>query len=79
MLEKKDIYNALSGAFLQNFKFHLSNSRYPTSIASLSFAADGSVLAIASSYMYEDEEIPRDLPEDAIYIRYVSDQETKPK
>lgn len=53
--------------------------RYPTSIASLSFAADGSVLAIASSYMYEDEEITRDLPEDAVYIRQVSDQETKPK
>ena len=28
-------------------------NRYPTSIASLAFAGDGSVLAIASSYMYE--------------------------
>ena len=27
--------------------------RFPTSIASLSFSADGTVLAIASSYMYE--------------------------
>ena len=61
------------------FNFYLITIRYPTSIASLSFAADGSVLAIASSYMYEDEEVMRDLPEDAVYIRYVSDQETKPK
>jgi len=53
--------------------------RYPTSIASLSFSADGSVLAIASSYSYEHEKTPEELPEDAIYIRYVSDQETKPK
>ncbi|XP_023335521.1 mitotic checkpoint protein BUB3 [Eurytemora carolleeae] len=53
--------------------------RYPTSIASLSFANDGSVLAIASSYLYEHEDIPDNIPEDAIYIRYVSDQETKPK
>jgi len=53
--------------------------KYPTSIASLSFANDGTVLAIASSYLYEHEEIPEELPEDAVYIRYVSDQETKPK
>ena len=52
--------------------------RYPTSIASLSFSGDGSLLAIASSYMYEQDEM-EDQPEDAIYIRRVSDQETKPK
>ncbi|XP_046366229.1 mitotic checkpoint protein BUB3-like [Haliotis cracherodii] len=52
--------------------------RYPTSIASLSFSSDGSVLAIASSYMYEQDE-PDTLQEDDIYIRNVSDQETKPK
>lgn len=34
------------------FQFH----RYPTSIASLSFSNDGSLLAIASSYMYEEDE-----------------------
>ena len=33
------------------FQFH----RYPTSIASLSFSNDGSLLAIASSYMYEED------------------------
>ena len=32
---------------------HSLSHRYPTSIASLAFAGDGSVLAIASSYMYE--------------------------
>jgi cell cycle arrest protein BUB3 len=69
--------------------------RYPTSIASLSFANDGSVLAIASSYMYvmpcftmntsvptsryEHDNPPDNIPEDAVYIRFVSDQETKPK
>ena len=29
--------------------------------------------------MYEDENPPEKIPEDAIYIRNVSDQETKPK
>ena len=53
--------------------------QYPTSISSLSFSNDGSVLAIASSYMHEQENPPDNMPEDAIYIRHVSDQETKPK
>jgi cell cycle arrest protein BUB3 len=53
--------------------------KYPTSIAALSFSNDGSVLAIASSYMHEHEKAPDNMPEDAIFIRYVSDQETKPK
>ena len=44
-----------------------------------SFSNDGSTLAIACSYMYEDETPPEKIPEDAIYIRSVSDQETKPK
>ncbi|XP_038071025.1 mitotic checkpoint protein BUB3-like isoform X2 [Patiria miniata] len=51
--------------------------RYPTTISSLAFSKDGSVLAIASSYMFEEGE--QDHPEDAIYIRRVTDQETKPK
>ncbi|KAG1659361.1 Mitotic checkpoint protein BUB3 [Nymphon striatum] len=53
--------------------------RYPTSIASLCFSNDGGVLAIASSFMHETEEEPENIPEDAIYIRHVTDQETKPK
>ena len=51
---------------------------YPSSISALSFSQDGSTLAISSSYMYEDGPM-EDQPEDAIYIRMVSDQETKPK
>lgn len=52
--------------------------KYPTSISSLSFSPDGSLLAIASSYLHEWNDI-KDIPEDSIYIRKVSDQETKPK
>lgn len=52
--------------------------RYPTSISSLAFSHDGSTLAIASSYMYEFDEM-KEVPEDAVFIRNVTDQETKPK
>lgn len=52
--------------------------RYPSSIACLSFSHDGSVLAIASSYMYEQEDKEKPA-EDTIFIRHVTDQETKPK
>ncbi|KAK3529283.1 hypothetical protein QTP70_025733 [Hemibagrus guttatus] len=51
--------------------------RYPTSIASLAFSSDGSLLAIASSYMQEMGDISH--PADAIFIRQVTDAETKPK
>lgn len=54
--------------------------RYPTSIASLAFSSDGSMLAIASSYLFENGEPTADTAvEDAIYVRHVSDAETKPK
>ena len=43
------LYNLFS--FRYNKKRLCQFHRYPTSIASLSFANDGSVLAIASSYM----------------------------
>jgi len=39
---------------------------------------DGSVLAIASSYQFEEGELTN-MPEDSIFIRKVSDQEMKPK
>ncbi|XP_013772382.1 mitotic checkpoint protein BUB3-like [Limulus polyphemus] len=52
--------------------------RYPTSISSLSFSTDGTVLAISSSFLYEQEDV-KEIPPDAIYIRNVTDQETKPK
>ncbi|XP_035208302.1 mitotic checkpoint protein BUB3-like isoform X3 [Stegodyphus dumicola] len=51
--------------------------RYPTHISSLAFSPDGTILAIASSYIYEMD--AKDIPPDAIYIRTVTDQETKPK
>lgn len=53
--------------------------RYPTSISSLCFSHDGTVLAIACSYQHELETPPDPLPENNVYIRYVTDQETKPK
>ena len=52
--------------------------KYPTSVCSLDFSHDGSVLAIGNSYLYEDTETD-DVPDNNIYIRYVTDQETKPK
>jgi cell cycle arrest protein BUB3 len=39
----------------------------------------GTVLAIACGYMYELETPPENMPEDSVFIRYVTDQETKPK
>ena len=52
--------------------------KYPSSISSLCFSPDGQYLAIASSFLYETDDI-RDVPADAIFIRRVTDQETKPK
>jgi len=51
--------------------------RLPTSIASLSFNEDGNLLAIASSYTFELGD--KEHHPDQIYIRNVSDQETRPK
>lgn len=52
--------------------------KYPTSISSLAFSPDGSYLAIASSFLYETDDV-KEIPPDNIYIRRVTDQETKPK
>lgn len=49
--------------------------RFPTSISSLSFSSDGSMLAIASSYQYEENE--KESPPDTIFIRTLSEHETK--
>lgn len=51
--------------------------RYPTSIASLAFSPSGEMLAIASSYTYENGEVTH--PPDAIYIRRVDETEVRPK
>lgn len=54
--------------------------KFPTSISSLAFSPDGSALAIASSFQHEYRLEPNQRPPaDQIYIRHVSDQETKPK
>jgi hypothetical protein len=39
---------------LLNFHFSLQYSKYPTSIAALSFSRDGRLLAVASSYTFEE-------------------------
>lgn len=65
----------------QNKKRLVQFHRYPTSISSLSFSPDGSLIAIASSYLHENDDGDklRDIPPDCIYIRHVNDQEAKPK
>lgn len=52
---------------------------YDTSIAALSFSGDGSTLAIACSYLDELEHPPETAHDPTIYVRYVNEQETKPK
>ncbi|XP_065368681.1 mitotic checkpoint protein BUB3 [Calliphora vicina] len=52
---------------------------YDTSISSLNFSHDGSTLAIACSYMDELDVPPASVPNPVIYVRYVTDQETKQK
>ena len=56
---------------------HTRTLRFPTSIASLSFNHDGTMLAVASSYTFEEGE--KDHPPDNIYIRMISDSEVRPK
>lgn len=51
--------------------------QYPTSIAAIDFNHDGSVLAIAASYTYEQGE--KDHPNDAIFLHAVQDTEVRPK
>jgi cell cycle arrest protein BUB3 len=50
--------------------------KYPTSIASLDFNHDGSILAIASSYTHEEGDKPH--PNDTIFIR-TNTEEFRPK
>ncbi|KAG6762609.1 hypothetical protein POTOM_033122 [Populus tomentosa] len=52
-------------------------SKYPSSIAALSFSRDGSLLAVASSYTYEEGDKPHE--PDAIFVRSVNEIEVKPK
>ncbi len=52
-------------------------TKCPTSVSALSFNADGTRLAIASSYTFEEGE--RDHPREEIYIRDVLESEVRPK
>jgi cell cycle arrest protein BUB3 len=45
-------------------------------VSALAFSSNGGLLAVASSYTYEEGE--RDHPADAIYVRRVTDVEVKP-
>eukprot|EP00033_Pygsuia_biforma_P001318 GCRY01001493.1.p1 GENE.GCRY01001493.1~~GCRY01001493.1.p1 ORF type:complete len:328 (-),score=49.05 GCRY01001493.1:71-1054(-) len=51
--------------------------RYPTSIASLAFNHTGNLLAVASSYTYEQGE--REHPQDSIFIRPMAENEVMPR
>jgi len=61
----------------QNKKRLCQFHQYPTSIAALSFNSSGGILAIASSYTFEEGEKEHEV--DTIYIRNVTDLEVKPK
>jgi cell cycle arrest protein BUB3 len=50
--------------------------KYPTSIASVDFSRDGALMAIASSYTFEELDKPH--PADTIFIRQGS-EEFRPK
>lgn len=51
--------------------------KYPSSIAALSFSRDGKLLAVASSYTYEEGEKLHE--PDSIFVRSVNEVEVKPK
>lgn len=52
---------------------------YDTSISALAFSNDGSMMAVGCSYLDELEKPPEPCPEPSIFVRYVNDQEVKPK
>ncbi|XP_010466187.1 PREDICTED: mitotic checkpoint protein BUB3.1-like isoform X2 [Camelina sativa] len=52
-------------------------SKYPTSISALSFSRDGQLLAVASSYTFEEGE--KSYEPEAIFVRNVNEIEVKPK
>jgi WD40 repeat protein len=60
-----------------NKKKLCSIAKCPTSIACLAFNHDGTQLAMASSYTFEEGE--RDHPREEIYVRDVLESEVRPK
>lgn len=65
----------------KNKKRTVQFHKYPNSISSLSFSHDGSLLAIACSYLHTSDDTlsMREIPKDAIYIRQTQDHEVKNK
>ena len=57
--------------------------KFPSSIAAMAFSGDGSELAIASSYTFEDGDRGDDADgiggKDEIYVKKVLDAEVRPK
>ncbi|KAI8819489.1 WD40-repeat-containing domain protein [Fimicolochytrium jonesii] len=51
--------------------------RYPTGISSLAFNCDGSMLAVASSYSFDEGE--KDHPPDSVFVRQVGENECRSK
>eukprot|EP00727_Mastigamoeba_balamuthi_P002483 m51a1_g12231 putative mitotic checkpoint protein BUB3 (333) ;mRNA; r:78625-79997 len=62
----------------RNKKRLCQTRQYPSSIASLAFNDSGALLAVASSYTWEEGEKPN-APRDQIFVRPVADLEIKPK
>jgi hypothetical protein len=86
MEQIKNVYaNFISNKINENFFFQIKYFvfRYPAGITSLAFSSEGNMLAIASSYNYEygaDVQLaPNDITKNNIFVRRVSDLETKPK
>ncbi|OQR88617.1 mitotic checkpoint protein BUB3-like [Thraustotheca clavata] len=52
-------------------------AKFSSSIASMDFNHDGSKIAVASSYTFEEG--PKDHEEDTVYIRTIQDVEVRPK
>lgn len=54
---------------------------YPNSISSLAFNYNGTVLAIASSYIFDEGKMndPTSLEQDNVYLRFVDDAEVRPR
>lgn len=50
---------------------------FPTSISSMAFSGDGTEIAIASSYTFEEGD--REHPQDEIFVRPILDSECQPK
>ncbi|GJW84417.1 zinc finger, CCHC-type containing protein [Tanacetum coccineum] len=71
------VYPVNAIAFHPVFMIYLQYPKYPTSFAALSFSKDGRLLAVASSYTYEEGEISHE--PDAIFMHSVNEVEVKPK